>query len=352
MVMWGWILKLVKGPGGVPPRRSPEVPNKRENGKATARGGPQTSLDEAFPGPLPGLQNLDGQADAAEFVVLVSEEDELFHRIDVRIRSGRFELPQMPSTSRALTDLVSNPSIDAERIVEAVRVDPVLSSEVLKLANSVSYAARVPADTLQQAIVRVGRRPLRGMILALSMRGVVFMVDEFRPYAEEAFRQAYSVGTLCRVVAAKLGIERERAFLLGLLHDVGKIALLHMLWKEVGSGTQVTQGLVGKLYMRYHEAAGLAMAESWKLSDEIISVTSCHHDFEANADHPRSAALVSLAHRMDLALSLGDQESYEALVESREAQFLDLNAQTMVELLEQGRQEFVANHTAAAKRAA
>ena len=119
-------------------------------------------------------------------------------------------------------------------------------------------------------------------------------------------------------------MERNQAFLLGLLHDVGKVALLACLSKEIKSASEVNSALIGKLFLKAHEAAGLDLAVDWRLSEELVSVAGRHHNFRENEKFPRSAALVTLAHKMDLFLSLNADEEFRQLASGDEFEFLGL----------------------------
>jgi putative nucleotidyltransferase with HDIG domain len=161
-------------------------------------------------------------------------------------------------------------------------------------------------------------RELRSLIFALSMRQVIFRTQHLTTYAEETWRQSYSVGVIARAIGPLLGMEADKAFLMGLLHDVGKISLLAMMQREIDKASDASSALVGRVYMKFHEAAGAAMARGWKLSEEFVSVAGCHHDYEANPEYSRSAALVSLAHQLDLKLSMSDTSFWQ---ESQYKQF-------------------------------
>jgi HD-like signal output (HDOD) protein len=119
-------------------------------------------------------------------------------------------------------------------------------------------------------------------------------------------------------------MEPEHAFLIGLLHDVGKLPLLAMLRKAASKESEVTPALVGRMFRLYHEQAGAALAQAWRMPEELVEVARCHHDFTRNAGHARSAALASLAHQVDLNLSLGFEDEFRALVNGPELDYLGM----------------------------
>ena len=244
--------------------------------------------------------------DESMTVILEGPEEEILWTIARRIESGRLDLPTLPSTSMAVIELANNPSVEFQQLVTQISMDPVLSSELLRTANSVLYASEEPVDTLHSAVVRIGLRALRSMIFSVSMRGTILRAGTFAEYAEDVWRQSYSVATLAREIAPVVGIDPEKAFLLGLLQDIGKISLLAMLSKAVKNPRDCTANLVGHVFQVFHQEAGAAMARKWKLPKEFSSVAGCHHQWESNKEHTRSAALANLAYHLDLALSLQD----------------------------------------------
>ena len=267
-----------------------------------------------------GVGNLDNRSHHQ--ARLRERESELMFRVSDRLESGRYNLPQLPSTSVQAMDMAANPGAELTEIVELIETDPVLCGELLKTANSVMFGARVTVESLRDAVMRVGLKSLRSMILAVSMRGAILQAKTLQAYSEEVWRQARSIGAIARALAPHFGIDPEKAFLLGLLHDAGKVALLAILDKEARSQSEVSPALIGRVFYELHERAGAHVAGAWNLSEELVSVSSCHHNFEENEDFPRSAAFASLAHKIDLYFSLEDEEAYEKLCESPEMAYL------------------------------
>lgn len=269
-----------------------------------------------------GVGNLDNRA--LHRARLRERESEIMFRVSDRLEAGKYSLPQLPSTSVQAMDMAANPSAELAGIVELIETDPVLCGELLKTANSVMFGARVQVESLRDAVMRVGLKALRSMILAVSMRGAILQARTLQAYSEEVWRQARSIGAIARALAPHFAIDPEKAFLLGLLHDAGKVALLAILDKEAKSQSEVSPALIGRVFYELHERAGAHVATAWNLSDELISVANRHHDFEGNEDFPRSAAFASLAHKIDLYFSLEDEEAYRKICEAPEMDYLGI----------------------------
>lgn len=244
--------------------------------------------------------------------------------IERRVLAGDFELPQLPSTTLAVVELAADPDAAAARLAALVERDPVLSSELLKTANSVLFSGTAPAQTLQQAVVRLGARQLRGLAFALQMKRVVSRAKGLTAYADSFWRQATSMAKLAREVAAAARMDEDQAFLVGLLHDIGKVPLLDLIGREVNRRSDISRALVGRVFTRFHETVGAKLAERWSLPADLTAVAGHHHDFAGNATSPRFAALASLVHGLDLQLALGSEPSFYDLRQRAEFDVLGI----------------------------
>jgi len=318
----GWLLRLfgIEKRGTKRRRRTssrsasskPRLVTKDEEAPAEAEAAPK----------LPVLQNLDGPEHRS---LPVAERDrEMLERITSRIDRGDFDLPHLPATGMALVNLAGKPGVDVSRVIELISSDPSLASQLLRTANSVLYATRMPAETLNEAVMRIGLRGLRSLVFTVSVKGTILRLKRLERFSHEIWRQAFSVGSIARSIAPLVGEDRERAFLVGLLHDVGKIALLSMLSKDQAYAEAASPAMVGHLFYVHHEHAGAVLARKWRLDEELASVAGCHHNYKENEDHGRIAAIASLAHKLDLHLSLDDLQLFKRLAHCQEMEFLGI----------------------------
>lgn len=289
----------------------------------------------ALPARTEGAHDAPAQAPTPEPEPVFHDRDQaLFDAISAQITEKRFELPQLPSTSVAVIDLASKPSTEVADIVKLIQSDPVLSSELLKTANSVMYGGQQRTETISAGVVRIGIKNLRSMILSISMRGVVFHDKALANYAQEIWRQSSAMAAISRAIGKKLGFDAERAFLIGLLADIGKVSLLAMMRGSGRKGSEATPVVIARVFTRFHEVAGAALARAWRLPEEIVSVAGTHHDYENNTEFPRSAALASLAQRLYVQLMTGDEEQFWAAARAPEFDFLHVDESARREILD------------------
>ncbi|MCC7010989.1 MAG: HDOD domain-containing protein [Planctomycetes bacterium] len=268
---------------------------------------------------------------------LAADERELAERLAQRVAQGRFELPRLAPTSSAAIALAERPSVEIKQLVETISHDPLLTSEMLRVANSAMYSTQNPAGTLQQAVMRIGLRSVHGVALTAAVRSSIGNHEGVRVYSEEVWRQSQSAARIARALGVALGFEAEEAHVIGLLHDVGKIVVLDLIESETRGGARLSSACVAQCLFRLHETAGAALAKAWRLPEALASVAGRHHDFQGNSSHPRQAALAYLAQELDLRLSIGDDEGLQALEASPAFEVLGAPEELRAELVHHGR---------------
>ncbi len=299
-----------------------------------------------FPPARVGVRNLDARDHLA--VALNDADKKLLFEIGRQVRTQDLKLPPLPTTGLTLLEMVDDPSAEIAEVVEQVSRDPVLAGELLRAASVGRFADRGEIQNLRQAVVRLGMRSLRSQILGGSMRACMFRARKLQAYAEEIWRQARSVAALSRGLARTLDADPERIYLLGLMHDVGKLPLLALLGREARRRDSIRGAILSKAFFFFHEKVGEALARKWELPEEVCSVAGCHHRFQLNTSHARMAAAVSLAHKLDLCLSLGREIEFRGLVVAPEMSFLGLEAEQRPGILARALVTYLQVHSLAA----
>ena len=136
---------------------------------------------------------------------------------------------KLPSKILELDKKLGDDNIETQELILLIEQDPLLCVEVLKLCNSPAFKrADTDVSSIQQALVQVGRQQLRQFITACLARELIDIKPiYFRRFGAEIWRHSMQVAFLASELASNE--QRDSAFLLGLLHDVGKIAIFKML---------------------------------------------------------------------------------------------------------------------------
>lgn len=209
-------------------------------------------------------------------------------------------LPALPEVLTRLDGMLRDPDVDLRAVADLAGTDAVLAGQVVRMANS-AYYARGGGQVvgLAPAIHRLGLRALRGLVYALALPRA-FKGGSFP--ARLLWRHSLAVAALASEIAAFLEFPqslREVAWLCGLVHDIGALALSTVapeeyaeLLQEVSApGMDWTEidfaGLErGRFGIDHAEVGGIFLRERWRLSDPMPLVAAHHHDLDVSPDLP------------------------------------------------------------------
>jgi putative nucleotidyltransferase with HDIG domain len=205
-------------------------------------------------------------------------------------------LPSLPLTVVALGEAVQDERCTVDRILGILSKDPSLSATLLRLANSALYATEGSAMDLRTAVLRLGFDAVAnlgtGAAVIRTLRGGIHLD------ALKLWQHSVAVGLTAKGVCilAKRHGQAETAFLTGLLHDIGKIALdtcypdeYALVLQQVAAGAFFVDAERAVLGMD-HAEAGALLAADWSFPEAIVEVIRDHHaprpeDFLPNLIH-------------------------------------------------------------------
>ena len=213
-------------------------------------------------------------------------------RDDARIREfirGAARLPVVPEVTIRLLNSVESPDSSAQELAGIIEADPALSMRLLKVANSSFYGQRAQVSTVRSAVVVLGSKTIRSLALAVwtqTLRAQARDPEEaalMAPILGHGLAAGVVSGQLAERVNRSLG---EDAFMAGLLHDIGRVALLFHMGGDYLStvmGPAERDGFL--LHEREQEVLGFdhrdlgsALMESWSLPPFLADVAERHHD--------------------------------------------------------------------------
>jgi len=264
---------------------------------------------------------------------------ELFRK---QIAERRLELPMLPGVAAEVLSLVQQESTDAARLSAVIHRDQTLASNILRVANSVAFAARVSVTSLQQAVSRLGMAQITEIAMAVSVKSRVFANPLCAELLKGLWRHSVITGFFTKEIARLRRRNVEIAFLCGLLHDIGKAVLLSNLDRVVTAGkAQVPMDELTAALHEHHAAAGALLAKEWRMPEQLAEAVVCHHDYDKATKFADSAMMVCLADLVAHFLaptSLGPAATCEAIRGHPVLAALNLYPDQLAELLGKGDQ--------------
>ncbi|MEI6209151.1 MAG: HDOD domain-containing protein [Desulfuromonadales bacterium] len=192
-------------------------------------------------------------------------------------------LPVFNSVAVRLQQLFSRRDFSIEDVLKLISEDQSLSSKILKVANSSYYAGLSKIGIIKDAIVRLGAQEIANMAMMASQFDCYHSKNEIlNRKMPVLWMHALACAVGAKWITKKAGYPNiaAEAFMGGLLHDIGKLALLKIMDDISSSGESrliFSEPLVNEILISMHEEVGYNLMRSWNLPETYAATAIYHH---------------------------------------------------------------------------
>jgi putative nucleotidyltransferase with HDIG domain len=209
-------------------------------------------------------------------------------------------LPVFPKAAMEVLGCIRRKELSVEKLAHLAGSDQVLAGALIKGSNSAAYSHIDPVRDLQTAVMYLGTQRTADLLFSAAIRPIL-MTPDFR----DLWQHSLDVANAARTLALKSrDIGESDAYLVGLLHDVGKLLLRlvpsnvsvirHRLI-EAGCAPAIAEVLTCGVN---HAQAGAIVMRSWQMPEDFIAAVECHHEPE-RCSSPMASLLYLLEHWSD-----------------------------------------------------
>jgi putative nucleotidyltransferase with HDIG domain len=251
--------------------------------------------------------------------------------------------------ARRVLDQVSDKNFEVGRLQAIIEQDPALATKVLRLANSAAFRPREACISIKQAIMVLGSRTLGEVATSLSMMA---MFADMSGIGRTVRDHCASTGALVRSMAMHRANAGSSSYIVGLLHDFGKLLLIQAqpaTYLKI-HGNSLAEADTIHLREREvlgfdHAVLGAHILSKWGLPDPVPKIVAWHHQparaFAAGGIVALHVSLVRLAEKLDRFLSqeaLPGAEEMERIAATPECVYLGFRARDLEEMWDELRQ--------------
>lgn len=190
------------------------------------------------------------------------------------------EVPAMPNVIKHALNVMKNPESSAKELAKIISYDQSLSTKVLTLVNSAYYGFSQQITSINRAIALIGMSKAKNLILTVALRPMLLSHGD-----KELWQHSIKVGVGCEYVANYLKLmDPDEAFVIGFLHDLGKIilnlkdAVLYQKVRDiVNNGTNIVEA-EQLFFGADHPQMGSLLAKKWQLPILVTNAIKYHHE--------------------------------------------------------------------------
>jgi HD-like signal output (HDOD) protein len=231
-----------------------------------------------------------------------------------RLFSRLSELATLPALAVRIIDAAAQTDNSALELTRLIEHDPVLTTRLMRLANSAYFSQSQQVDSIGRAVSLLGNRRLA------NLAATVIVARQFlsQPHPdglsrERLWKHSAAVAALAQLIAERTGAEDpERAYLAGLLHDFGVLMIDQMLPRQMSAVMQamelrgcLTQAVHDVLRFRPEQLGGYAIRRS-NLPIAIAEAVEWHRTpRDCDESHRMLADIVHFADYLSVRCGVG-----------------------------------------------
>ena len=224
--------------------------------------------------------------------------------------NGReIRLPSLPKIRAKFREMITTGAV-FQQISNLLKKDVAISVELIRMSNSAFYRGVKINKSLEQAISRLGYAAAEQVVKEMLDREFYSMkTKKYRRLIERLWRHslacAYASEFTATLVNRKLS---EDMFSMGLLHDIGKLALLQVISEIERRGSSkksIPEDKLVNTINDHHCFFGAKILEKWKYADSFIHCAQYHGNLEHEEEEDISTELLIVHFSNQVAKSIG-----------------------------------------------
>jgi len=258
------------------------------------------------------------------------KEGSIVEKILSRFKRGEIDLPVFPQVGLKFKEMIKK-GADLQAVAGVLKQDIAISSKLINVSNSTYYRGVEESKTLDQAISRLGIDVTKQYVNAICNRSLYSNADKnFAELVESLWKHSLACAYASQIISASKNLSKhDDIFTMGLLHDIGKLALFQV-FSEMGiygkSGEDIDETELFSTLDTLHNKFGAVLLKKWGFSPEYIQIAKFHDDLEAAESIKKNLLVVHFANLLvkSMGYSLGPQTETD-LENTESARFLKLD---------------------------
>jgi len=192
-------------------------------------------------------------------------------------------LPPFRPVAAKLLRLTQQDDVPLNKVQQVLRTDVAFTAEVLRLANSALIGSRTGVNSVEHAVGLLGLERLKALSMTIAMRDFATTAKS-NTTMQACWKYNLATAVICEWLAPRLGLHPDACYTAGLLHDIGRLAILRAFPEEYERMLSVIQDYgfdllrcEQDLFDIDHCAAGRWLLERWEFPNELREVVELHH---------------------------------------------------------------------------
>lgn len=182
---------------------------------------------------------------------------------------------RLPEVLHKVVALIDSDNYTAEQLAALITQDPTLAADVIKLVNSAGYQLGTQVITsIQEAVVRLGGLQIKSIVLTVVMQNMTDIKPiYFKLFGRHLWQHSLTTALWAKKLAKSRGEDPDLAYFLGLIYNVGKIALFKLIVDEMNISDpqfRPSSKLFRQMMTKHSLRLSALIGQSWLLPDVVV----------------------------------------------------------------------------------
>jgi len=271
----------------------------------------------------------------------------LSQAIERELAAGRLDFPTVLDLSLRIRQAADDPNSSIETIAGLIRIEPVVSARVIRMANSVIFnPAGRNVGSISESIQRIGVSQVRviALVVAMDQLAQEHRSKAMRDLARDVWQNSIDVAAWAYAITRRLRTDKpETALLAGLMTNIGQLYLI----ARVGQYPALAQNVreFADIVELWNPALTRAILEEMALPAHMLDAIDYHNPYGGRWP-PQSLDeilfIARLAAESENPFATKEREARSKLLESTKATLTDPTFEDLLASAAQERDELLA----------
>ena len=236
----------------------------------------------------------------------MASQNALYLLIDERLQRDELTLPGLPKTAEQVRNATLDPDCNLHDLAHIIQQDAVLSARLIRLANSAYLGGRNKAESLMQALTRIGMRRIRTLAFAMAMEQV-FKPDNdiVKMFSEQYIKESRQIAAASVVITKDLQrrgighrLHQDVSLLAGMVSRIGVTPILRMASEFEHSFANPT--FINECISQLSSPLGTNILKYWQFTPNLVQVPQHYNKGRTNLDDAITVNYCDIVHLASL----------------------------------------------------
>ena len=193
--------------------------------------------------------------------------------------------PALPMTVNKVMAVTGNPESSAQDLMKAILPDQSMCAAILKIANSAFFGLPGEVSTIEKAVIVLGFAEIRNIVIGKAVFSSFQSLTKTNKTNIRLFwEHSFTCGLAAKILAEHLGYSPSEFFIAGLIHDIGKLAMLMTFPHDYSPLLELSEPNQSRSVIKEnemfsigHDDIGKRLLRRWLFPESLIMAVGYHH---------------------------------------------------------------------------